>query len=713
MGGAGGSALLGVSALSLNDILGSALSGLGASQAGLRTVSNNIANVGTPGYARERVTQSTGVTQGRVNGVVVGEPSRVADRFLEATVYRRAGDMGQAEVASSYLDRLQSLLGAPGSPSGLPARLDAINSAAIAMTGAPSSPQTVAVFASNVQDAISSMQQLNHDVAGLRGDVESEVAYTVDRINGLLSRIHDLNDTVSRLDGLGRSSAGAADQRMSAVEELSGLIKVTVRDQADGRVTIDTAAGTTLLDRRLRQLSYPTAGEGVSQPSYPAIDIRFAELNGSLGAATGEKLDSVAVGGKLGGLLDLRDRAFPEFSEKLGVLFGGLAETLNAVSNAGTTVPAPASLEGSQTPLVGSDRLGFSGVANFAVVGQDGTLVAKTTIDFTQLGAGATVDDAIAAINAGLGGAATASFVDGKLSLRATGSGNGVIVAQDEQNPSARAGVGFSQFFGLNDIIRGEGRTLVPTGFVASDPHGFGAGETVDIVLRDASGRALSRYTLQGTAGGTIGDLVTDLNASPLKAFGEFHLDTRGRVQFKPASSIPGAVLSIPADSTNRLGTGLSFSQISGLSGAFSGLPAAEVRPDILADATKLPLARLQGTAALGEKALGAADIRGATAFVEQLGKAIDLGKDGTVTMDRFSGLLLGRAGTQASQASGRLTDATARRDDAVNRRDSFSGVNIDEELAQMVVLQNSYSAAARVMSTASQMYDTLLQMVG
>lgn len=699
--------------MSLNDILGSALSGLGASQAGLRTVSNNIANVGTPGYARERVTQSPGVTQGRVNGVVVGEPSRVADRFLEATVYRRAGDKGQAEVTSSYLDRLQSLLGAPGTASGLPARLDAINSAAIAMTGAPSSPQTVAAFTSNVQDAISSMQQLDNDVSGLRGDVESEVGYTVDRINSLLTRIHDLNASVSRLDGLGRSSAGVADQRMTAVEELSGLINVTVRDQPDGRVTIDTAAGTTLLDRRLRQLSYPTAGEGVSQPTYPVIDIRFADASGAPAVATGEKLDSAAVGGKLGGLLDLRDRALPEFSEKLGVLFGGLAETLNAVSNAGTTVPPPSSLQGSQTALAGSDRLGFSGAATFAVTKQDGTLIARTSVDFGALSAGATVDTAVATINAGLGGAGTVSFVDGKLSFRATAPDTGVIIAQSETNPSARAGVGFSQFFGMNDVVRGDSRTLVPSGFTASDPHGFGPGETADIVLRDSSGRALSRYALTGSAGSTFGDLVSELNASPLSSFGRFDLDARGRIQFQPEPTVPGAVLSIPTDSTNRLGTGLSFSQISGLSGASSGLSAAEVRPEILADANKLPLARFQASAAVGAKAFGAADIRGATAFVEQLAKAVDLGKDGTITMERYSGLLLGRAGTQASQASGRLADASARWDDAVNRRDSFSGVNIDEELAQMVVLQNSYSAAARVMTTATQMYDTLLRMVG
>lgn len=699
--------------MSLNDILGSALSGLAASQAGMRSVSNNIANVGTPGYARERVTVTTGVTSGRVNGVVISEPSRVADRFLEATVYRRAGDMGRADVTSSYLDRLQAMLGAPGAESGLPARLDAINASAVAMTGSKASVETIAAFTGNVQDAIASMKQLNGDVEGLRADVESEVGYTVDRINGLLKRIYDLNDTVSRLDGLGRSSAGAADQRMSAIEELSGLIKVTVRDQPDGRVTIDTASGAALLDRRLRQLSYPVAGSGVSQPVYPVIDIRFADASGQPGAATGEKLDSPAVGGKLGGLLDLRDRALPEFSEKLGVLFGGLAETLNAVSNAGTTVPAPARLEGRSTGIIGTDRLGFTGAATFAVTRTNGELVAKTTLDFTALGPTATVDDAIAAINAGLGGAATASFTGGKLVIQANAAGTGVVVAQDEANPSNRAGVGFAHYFGLNDLVRSGDSSLVPSGFTPADPHGFGAGQTAELVLRDSSGRVLTRHTLTGSGGPTFGDLVTELNNSPLGAFGDFTMDARGRVQFQPDPSVPGAALTIPSDSTDRFGTGRSFSAIVGLTGTHSGLARAEVRPDILANPTQLPLARLQATATVGQKALGAGDIRGATAFVEQLGKAVDLGKDGVVTVERFSGLLLGRVGSQAAQAQGTLEDATARRDDAVNRRDSFSGVNIDEELAQMVVLQNSYSAAARVMTTASEMYDTLIGMMG
>lgn len=698
--------------MALSDILSSAASGLAAAQAGLRSVSNNIANVSTPGYARERANLSTAVTGGQITGVSVGEPTRVADRFLEQTVYRREGDAGRTDVTASYLGRLQSLLGEPGSDTGLPARLDAISSAAVAMTGAQGSAQTKAAFVADVQDGIGSLQQLSGDVSTLRSDVESEVGFTVDKINGLLQRINDLNNTVVRLDGLGRPNTGAADQRMSAIEELSGLVAVNVRDQPDGRVTIETASGQVLLDRRLRQLSYPSAGQGADQPVYPDIGIRFAADDGTPGASTGEKIDSAAVGGKLGGLIDLRDRALPQFSEKLGVAFGGLAEALNSVSNANTTVPPPSQLDGRATGLAGSDRLGFTGKATFAVTQADGTLVASTSVDFDALGPSATVNDMVSAINTGLGGAATASFANGKLSIAAAGSGNGVVVAQDATTPSARAGVGVSQYFGLNDVVRSDASPLVPSGFTTADAHGFTTGQTAQIVLRDTSGRALTSYTLSPTTGGSFGDIVNELNASPLGGFGNFSLDDRGRVRFDAAPSVNGAVFSIPADSTDRMGTGRSFSALMGLTGASTGLATASVRTDIGLDSSKLPLAQLQQGAAVGTRALGANDTRGANAFVERLGQTVDLGKDGVTTIGNYTAQLFGSTGLAASQATSANTDATARRDDAVNRRDSFSGVNIDEELAQMVVLQNSYSAAARVITTATQMFDALISMV-
>jgi len=686
------------------------MSGLNASQAGMGAVSSNIANVNTPGYARERVAVSTNVSAGRSSGVVVAEPERVADRFLEATVYRRGGDAGRAEAVSNYLDQLQSYLGAPGSSTGLPGQLDALLANATKMTGSQDPGQARNQFVNSVTGLLDSLGQLGDDIDGMRANVAGDVGSTVSRVNQLLKQIDGLNDTISSLQGAGSSTAGPTDQRMSALQELSGLMNVSIREQPNGRVTIETAAGQQLLDSRLRLLSYP-AGADASQSTYPPIEIRFADASGAPGPSTGEALDGGSIGGKLGGLLQLRDKTLPSYASRLGTTYGGLASTLNAASNAGTTQPAPQALQGRPSGLIGTDRLGFTGQAVFAVTAQDGTVQAKTTIDLSTL---ATVDDVVNAINAGLGGQGVATLTaDGTLSITATAAGSGVVVADDPASPTGRAGTGFSQFFGLNDLVRSAGNPLVPSGFTATDPTGFGTGQTAQIVLHDASGRELGQYTVTGTPGQTFGDVIAGLNASPLGGFGTFSLDQRGQVAFAPNALSAGATLSIPADSTNRNGTGISFSVLSGLGAQASGLATAQVRQDIASDVSRMPLAVFQTGAAVGQKGIGQGDTTGANHFIDGLTGQVDFGHGVKASVSQYANQLFGDAGADAAQAKSDADDATARRDDAINRRDSFSGVNVDEELAQMVVLQNSYSAAARVLTTASDMYDTLINMVG
>lgn len=698
--------------MSLNDILGTARSGLAASQAAMRVVSNNITNAGTAGYARETLAVSTGVAGGRVNGVLVGEVSRVADKFLENTVYNRASGAGWGQAAASYLSQLQSLMGAVGSESGLSARLNSLSASATKMTSLPTAPQTIAQFTGDIHDAITLLGQLDSEAGSLQGNVAGEISGSVDRSNALLSRIHDLNNGIAQRTASGQSLSGLENERASALEELGGIMKISVREQADGRVTIDSGSGQVLLDRRLRVLHYP-AGAGAQQPLYPSIDIRFANPDGTIGAATGERIESSSIGGKMGALINLRDNIIPGFSGQLGTVFAALAETLNAASNGNTTVPAPNTLSGRSSGLVDSDRLGFTGATSFAVLARDGTLIAKTNVDFDALGPTATVDDAIDVINAGLAPHASASLVDGKLSISAADPSNGVALGDDPANPSQRAGVGFSQFFGLNDVVRSEGAPLVPTGFNASDPMGFTAGETTQFVLRDTAGRMLATHMFTATGTETYGDMITQLNTSPVGAHGSFAIDDRGRVQFSPNSANLGAKISIPVDSTDRHGTGLSFSEMSGLNPRASGLANAGIRPEIANDPTLLPLAKLQLGAAIGEKAIGGGDIRGATDYVDRLIAAVDMGGAGKNTFVTFSNQLIADVASQTRSAEASFDAAAARYNDAVSRRDNFAGVNVDDELANMVVLQNSYSAAARVMTTASDMYDTLLAMLG
>lgn len=692
--------------MSLNQILDTALTGLAAAQANLRSTAVNIANVNTPGYARERSTQTTAVSNGRGTGVAVGQSSRIADRYLENTVYARAGAAERNAVVASFTDRMQGLLGRPGDRFGLPGRISAVMASAAAMTGLSAPVEAVATFVGTADDAIGTLRDVQGEVAALRSEAAASATTTVDRINVLLRQVDVLNREVATVS----NANGAANRRLTALQELGGLIDVTIRDQPDGRVSIETKTGVVLLDQRVRQLD---SAAGAVTGSYPAITVRLMAADGGAGAATGEVIDSAAVGGRLGGLIDVRDRTIPTMTRELGSVFAGLSEALNAASNTGTTLPAPTRLTGRSTGLIASDRLGFTGSTTFAVVTGTGKLAARTTIDFTALGPAATVQDGLDAINAGLGGAATASLVDGKLVIAATAAANGVAIGQAPPTPASRAGMGFSQFFGLNDLVRSDSGTMAPIGLAATDPHGFGPGESAGLELRDAGGKLIANYALTGRAGGTVGDLVTELNASPLAAGGgQFSLDPRGRIRFAPGIAMAGASIATVADSTSRFGTGVSFSQWSGLAPDDPALAGAMIDPDIAARPGTMPLAQLDTAAAIGADAIAAGDVRGATGFVDWLSAAIDLGRDGVFTVADLSTRMIGDIGTDAARALAASQEATGLFTDAVARRDNFAGVNVEEETALMIVFQNSYSAAARIVSVTSQMYDTLINMV-
>src|ERR1700749_1032805 len=94
----------------------------------------------------------------------------------------------------------------------------------------------------------------------------------------------------------------------------------------------------------------------------------------------------------------------------------------------------------------------------------------------------------LSSLNTALGGAGTASFTNGALSISATASGAGVAIADDPATPAKDGGQGFSQFFGLNDLISSSEIANYNTGLKATDPSGLNPGGTITFQIGNASG---------------------------------------------------------------------------------------------------------------------------------------------------------------------------------------------------------------------------------
>src|SRR5215469_11335491 len=99
--------------MALNGMMAAALSGLQTSQTALTTTSNNIANVNTPGYAREVVQQSPVVAGGQGDGVTVEDVQRITNQFLETANYQASAAAGSSTILSQLLDQAQAAFGDP------------------------------------------------------------------------------------------------------------------------------------------------------------------------------------------------------------------------------------------------------------------------------------------------------------------------------------------------------------------------------------------------------------------------------------------------------------------------------------------------------------------------------------------------------------------------------------------------------------------------
>ncbi len=221
----------------------------------------------------------------------------------------------------------------------------------------------------------------------------------------------------------------------------------------------------------------------------------------------------------------------------------------------------------------------------------------------------------LAQLNTALGGTATAGFANGQLSLNTTTATNGIAIVDDAATPSTKAGKGFSQFFGLNDIIRSDGYSPYETGMVATDPSGFTPGQTITLRLTDADGSRIRDVQVAIPTGtGSMQETIDALNSrnSGIGLYGAFTLGSRGELTFTPNGSAPVS-LSVVEDLTQRGVGGPSLSQLFGVGMSERSTRGGlfKVDPAMDADPSKLPFAKLDLTAAAGTPALAVGDGRG------------------------------------------------------------------------------------------------------
>jgi flagellar hook-associated protein 1 FlgK len=699
--------------MSLTAVLNTANSGMMAAQTALRTVSDNIANVNTPGYVRKTLEQSQLSVDGVGMGVRIDGVKRVTDQYLQLASLTAASDSGRWGAVSQYLDNAQNLFGDPSTGSYFFNRLDSIWSGFAAAANDPSSSlaRTQALF--YAQDFFDEAGRINGQINELGRTLDSQISADVDRASGLLQEINRLNVDISRATVANADASGAQNIQSGLIDDLSKLMNIKISQRSDGGVTIRSSEGILL------------AGDGAAKLAYVRTDTSRGYISATSAFGAGLPQAISVDSGEMRGLLDLRDVELPKLTDQLGEFVTRASEAINAGHNASAAVPAPTSLVGKNTGQdVATAFNNFGGQATVAIVNSSGVIQRQVAIDFTagtmsiDGGAAASFGAASnipAALNAALGAFGTASFANGVFTISGAG-GAGVAI---DEGTSAKAGKGFSHFFGLNDLIKSSAFSY-DTGLTTADAHGFTPGDQITLRLAEPDGKPISDVAITVPAAPNMSDLLASLNSttSGVGLYGQFSLDANGAMVFTPTAPM-NANFSVIADNTERGTNGPSISQLFGLGVGERSARAEryQVDPDIVGTPSKLALAKLDLTVAAGQPALRPGDGDGARTLAAAGETAMGFSAAGSLgavnmTLTRYASEFGGSIGRNAATAETRKTSAEAVQTEATNRRQSVEGVNLDEELVRLTTYQQAFAASARMIQAAKDLFDVLTNMI-
>jgi len=704
--------------MSLNAIMNTATSGLTAAQTQLRVVSDNVSNVNTPGYVRKIADQVSLTSQGMGAGVEVARVRLATDRFLQAASLNAGAEAARQGVRYELYDRIQSLFGDPGGDSGFFSQVDGVFSAFAASAEDPTSSPRRQDALFRTQALFDEAGRIGGQIQAVREDADGRIQSAVEKANNLLQQIEGLNLEIARATVVNGDASGAETAQSALIGQLAELMDIRVTVRAVGGVSIRTGAGTLLAGEGAATLSYTRAGTVTSETAFNEIWVTEP------GGQKRSLLDSV-TSGEIKGLVELRDVEAPATAERLAELVAHVADELNRAHNANSSVPAPTSLTGRNVgQSLESAIAGFTGQSTIAITNAAGVIQTRADIVFsgatmTVNGVAATPATFLTVLNGQLGGAATASFVDGKLTIAATG-GNGVAIADDPTSPSSKAGRGFSHYFGLNDLISTDRPAFYETGMTAASPHGFTAGEGLSFRFTGEDGSRLRDIQVAIPAGGTVGDLLAALNdpATGVGRFGSFALAADGSLSFTGYGS-PPPTMSVLEDTTVQVPSGVSVTELFGIGGGVraSRADGFSLRTDIRQSPSKLALAQLNLSAGVGVSALSTGDGRGALLLADAGERAAMFSpaggsSGGSISVSRYASELSGEIGGKAAAAKNRSDTAAALATEASARQTAYEGVNLDEELVLMTTYQQAFNASARLIQAAKDMYDTLLGMI-
>ncbi len=291
----------------------------------LTTIGQNIANVNTPGYSRQRVrlsaTQPLNSGLGLVGtGVQVRDVRQVRDLFLGEQLRKENKSLSRWQFREKIISQMETMFIEPSETS-LRTHMDDMFNAFAQLENAPESNTARNDIVAKAVTVANDFRQLSAQLISLRDSVDRDLGSRVGEVNRLSSEIADLNQQVARMELGGTRANDIRDRRDLLIDRLSSLVDVNVVEDSNGaaRVYIGSMV---IVDGNV-QYEIETKTETVQGQQKSSIVMKGTDV-------VIKNLD-----GELRGLVETRDEVIPKYLAQLDELARSIAKEFNAVHSTG------------------------------------------------------------------------------------------------------------------------------------------------------------------------------------------------------------------------------------------------------------------------------------------------------------------------------------------------------------------------------------------
>lgn len=639
--------------------LNTSVSGLLSSQRALATTSHNIANVNTPGYSRQRVEllardpQFTGA--GYIGkGVSINSIQRVQSDFISEQLRTSTSSASSNQTFLNLASRIDNIL--TDEQAGLSPSITSFFNAVQDVVDLPSSINNRQVMLSEAQSLTARFQFLESRISDLGNEIRTQLTETSAEVNTLNQSIADMNQRI--VSALGNRDSqppnDLLDQRDELIRQLSEYVSVNTVEQADGAVNVFTGSGQAMVMGTIASTLQ------VVESYQGHFDINVTNNFGS------SQVTNNISGGRLGGLLDFQSQMLEPAVNSLGRLAIGLADSFNdqhilgrnlddEVNQQFFTVPSPEVLALGTAPN------------NVAATITDPTALSDSNYSLSYTGGNNYTlvrlsDNTTTAINTG----GTSPFT---------------TTATDGFTLTITAGATAGDQFIIRPTIHGA-RDI---NTVISDPRKIAAAGALNAEeITDANGLPTNTGTgiiTQANISDLTGiPLATSITLTFVQATNQFTISAPpgGTLAYNPATEGNGKQFTIAAAGNATFN--------------ISGTPS---------DGDQFVIGNNTSSDGDNRNALLLADLQDSSILL-----------NGTANYQDTFGQLVVSVGTATRQAEVSNGAISALLDQAIAARESLSGVNLDEEAANMLELQQIYQASAQMISTADRLFQTLIDSV-